>query len=188
MFYQVLIIVLLSAVITGSLLTGKSVKMSLKKSASEHLGNTGIVISSGIRYFDPELVRRMRDSAHIIGSGILEINGFCEELNSQKVVFNTHLFGVTGDFFIFQGDDSIDIKSGEVAVNKQLADNLGIKPGDDIIIRFKEISAIPADAPFAAAESSGKSIVMKVATILEPSKNGNFSLSIRSYRSLMAQE
>ena len=177
-FYQVLIIVLLSAVITGSLLTGKSVKMSLKKSASEHLGNTGIVISSGIRYFDPELVRRMRDSAHIIGSGILEINGFCEELNSQKVVFNTHIFGVTGDFFIFQGDDSIDIKSGEVAVNKQLADNLGIKPGDDIIIRFKEISAIPADAPFAAAESSGKSIVMKVATILEPSQNGNFSLSI----------
>ena len=177
-FYQVLIIMLLSAVITGSLLTGKSVKMSLKKSASEHLGKTGIVISSGIRYFDPELAYRMRDSAHLACSGILEINGFCQELNSQKVVFNTHIFGVGSDFFLFLGNDSIVIKHGEVAVNKRLADNLGIKPGDDIIVRFKEISAIPADAPFAAGERSGKSIVMKVATILEPSQNGNFSLSI----------
>jgi putative ABC transport system permease protein len=176
--YQGLIIILLSAVITGSLLTGKSVKMSLKKSASEHLGNTGIVVSSGIRYFDPELVHRIRDSVHLICSGVLEINGFCQELNSQKVVFNTHIFGVASDFFTFQGDDTIAIMPGEVAVNKQLADNLGIKPGDDIIIRFKEISAIPADAPFVADESSGKSIVMKVATILEPSENGNFALSI----------
>jgi putative ABC transport system permease protein len=176
--YQVLIIVLLSAVITGSLLTGKSVKMSLKKSASEHLGNTDKVISSGMRYFDRELVHRMRDSAHLTCSGILEINGFSQELNSQKVVFNTHIFGVGSDFFTFQGDDSIAIKHGEVAVNKRLADNLALKQGDDIIIRFKEISAIPADAPFAAGERSGKSIVMKVATILEPSQNGNFSLSI----------
>ncbi len=53
-FYQFIIIIILCAVITGSLLTGISVKESLKKSASEHLGNTNILISSGLRFFDTE--------------------------------------------------------------------------------------------------------------------------------------
>ncbi len=69
--YQILIIALLSAVITGSLLTGRSVRTSLKKSASERLGNTGIMISSGVRYFDASLADRMKDSAKINCTGIL---------------------------------------------------------------------------------------------------------------------
>ena len=176
--YQFLITALLSAVITGSLLTGRSVRESLKKSASERLGNTGILISSGIRYFDPELVKRMRDSADIICAGILEMNGFSQRLNSQRVAFNTHIYGVNKDFFVFHGYNTVDVKPGEVAVNKELADWLGIKPGEDLIIRFKEISDIPSDAPFAPAGDAGKSIVMKVGNILEPTRIGNFSLSI----------
>ena len=160
------------------MLTGRSVKESLKKSASERLGNTGILISSGIRYFDPELVRRIRDSSVIICTGILEMNGYCQSLNSQKGAFNTHIYGVNKDFFVFQGNDTIAIKPGEIAVNKRLADYLGIKKGEDLIIRFTEISDIPSDAPFAPVKEAGKSIVMKVGTILEPSQSGNFSLSI----------
>jgi putative ABC transport system permease protein len=176
--YQVLIIVLLCAVITGSLLTGRSVKESLKKSASEHLGNTSILISSGIRYFDPELVRRIRDSSVIICTGILEKDGYCQSLKSQKEAFSTHIYGVNRDFFVFQGKDTLALKPGEVAVNKRLADYLGIKKGEDLIIRFTQISDIPSDAPFAPVKEAGNSIVMRVGTILEPSQAGNFSLSI----------
>ena len=92
--YQVVIIALLSAVITGSLLTGSSVRTSLKRSASERLGNTGILISSGIRYFDAALVERIKDSAKIGCIGIMEINGYCQDLNSQKGIFNTQIFSV----------------------------------------------------------------------------------------------
>ena len=59
--YLVAIIILLTAVITGSLMTGKSVRNSLKITALEKLGNTGILISSGIRYFDPSLVNRISE-------------------------------------------------------------------------------------------------------------------------------
>ncbi len=176
--YQVLIIALLSAVITGSLLTGKSVRTSLKRSATERLGNTGILISSGIRYFDAGLVDRMKDSAEISCTGILEINGYCQSLNSQKGAFNTHVYGITSDFFTFHDKDTLSIKPGYVAVNKRLADYLGLKQGDDLIIRFREISDIPADAPFASEKDAGKSVVMKVGTILNPAHLGNFSLSI----------
>ena len=92
--YQVLIIALLSAVITGSLLTGRSVRTSLKKSANERLGNTGILVSSGIRSFNSELAQRMNDSAGIKCSGIYELNGYCQGLNSRKGAFNTHIYAV----------------------------------------------------------------------------------------------
>jgi putative ABC transport system permease protein len=176
--YQILIIVLLCAVITGSLLTGSSVKESLKKSSTERLGNTGIVISSGNRYFDSDLVQRMKGRSGVGCTGILEINGYCQSLSSQKGAFNTHIYCVNKNFFIFHGHDSMAIRPGEIAVNKQLADYLGIKAGDDLIIRFKEINDIPSDAPFAPAQGAGKSIVMKVGSILEPNQTGNFSLSI----------
>jgi ABC-type antimicrobial peptide transport system permease subunit len=176
--YQILIIVLLCAVITGSLLTGSSVKESLKKSSTERLGNTGIVISSGNRYFDSDLVQRMKGRSGVGCTGILEINGYCQSLSSQKGTFNTHIYCVNKNFFIFHGHDSMVIRPGEIAVNKQLADYLGIKAGDDLIIRFKEINDIPSDAPFAPAQGAGKSIVMKVGSILEPNQTGNFSLSI----------
>src|SRR5665648_186296 len=125
--YQMFIIALLAAVITGSLLTGNSVRASLKKSAFERLGNTGIMVSYGVRYFDASLSKRIKDSANINSVGILEITGFCQSLNSQKGAFNTHIYAVNRDFFPFHGNDSTVIKPGEVAVNKRLADYIGVK-------------------------------------------------------------
>jgi len=177
-FYQVIIIALLTAVITGSLLTGRSVKESLKKSATVRLGNTGMLISSGERFINPDLAKRIKAGSRINCTGIIELNGYCQGLNSQKKAFNTHIFGVTRDFFVFQGHDSIFIKPGEVAVNKRLAEYLGIKAGEELIIRFKKISDIPSDAPFASAGDAGRSVVLTVAAIFEPDMNGNFSLSI----------
>jgi putative ABC transport system permease protein len=176
--YQVLIIALLSAVIIGSLLTGQSVRSSLKRSSVERLGNTGILVSSGIRSFDVAVAQRMRDSTGIICSGIFELNGYCQSLKSQKGAFNTHIFAVGNDFFSFHGNDSVNVRHGEIAVNKHLADYLGVKAGDELIMRFREISDIPPDAPFAPSGDAQKSMVMKIGFILDPSGIGNFSLSI----------
>src|ERR1035437_7113062 len=176
--YQILIISLLSAVITGSFLTGSSVRKSLKRSALERIGNTGFVVSSGVRYFDASLADRMNDLAKVKCTGILEINGYCQSLTSQKSAFNTHIYGVNSSFFRFNGNDSITIFPGEIAVNRKLADNLDLKKGDELIVKFSEISDIPSDSPFAPAKNTGKSVVMKIGQILQPSDSGNFALSI----------
>src|ERR1035437_3318224 len=175
--YQILIIVLLSAVITGSLLTGESVRQSLKKSASERLGNTSILISSGNRYFHSDLIQRMENKSKISCTGIVELTGFCQNINSQKGVVNAHIFGVNKDFFPFQGGDSLRIKPGEVVVNIKLAQYLDLKIGDELIIRYSEIDDIPSDAPF-APDRKIKTVVMKIGDIIGPESVGNFSLFI----------
>jgi putative ABC transport system permease protein len=175
---QILIILLLTAVITGSLLTGRSVRQSLIKTASQRLGNAKIVISSGARLFSLDLGTRMRQNSEIINTGVLETMGYCQGLNSQKGSFNTNIFGISRDFFVFQGLDTMNIRPGEVFINSKLAGIIGVKQGDDIILRYKELSAIPSDAPFAPSRDETKSIVMKVGHILAPDETGNFSLSI----------
>ena len=109
---------------------------------------------------------------------MLEINGFCQNLITQKSVTNAHIFAVNEDFFRFQGIDTLNIGHGEAAVNEKLAASLGLQKGDELIIRFNAISDIPADAPFAPSKEEGTSLVMKIGKILTPEVSGNFSLSI----------
>lgn len=176
--YQCLITALLSAVITGSLLIGNSVRDSLKNSAAERLGKTGILVSSGVRYFNPSLSTRLAEKTSIDCVSLLETNGFCQNFASGKTLINVRIFGINPDFFRFHEVDSINIKQGEVAVNSMLAQQLGLKPGDDIILRFKKISEIPSNAPFASDKEPEVSLVLTVGTLLSPEQTGNFSLGI----------
>ncbi len=176
--YQVLIIVLLTAVITGSLLTGSSVKNSLKQVSAEHLGKTGLVVSSGQRYLGHTLVTRLRDSLKINSSGILIINGFCQNISNQKEALKTQIIAVDNNYFKFQGNDTLKINQGEVLVNRRLAQYLGLKKGDDLALHYNEISDFPAGAPFAPEKGTSSSKVFKVGMILDDAMDGNFSLSI----------
>ncbi len=177
-FYQFLIIVLLSAVITGSLMTGKSVRTSLKRTAIEKIGNTGIFISSGLRFFDKNLASRLENQMTSEITGLLELKGSSQGLLSQRSMNNTFIYAVEDDFFSFHNIDSLRINPGEVFVNRKLAEALGIKEGDEVIIRFNDISDIPSDAPFAPSKEENSSIVLRTGRIIDAESMGNFSLSI----------
>jgi ABC-type antimicrobial peptide transport system permease subunit len=174
-FYEFLIILLLSAVITGSLLTGSSVRSSLKKGASQHLGNTAFLISSGFRYFDPLLATKLKQKG-LDCTGISEISGSCRSFAEQKTTIKTNIIFATDDFFSFNGDPVSN--SNGIAINRKLADKLNVKEGDELLIRFGTISDIPPDAPFAPSADEQTSTVQKIDRIIDPNDGGNFSLLI----------
>ncbi len=176
--YQIIIIIILTAVITGSLMTGKSVRSSLKKTSSEKTGNTGIVVSSGIRYFDPSLSGRMESRTGIKCAGVLETEGYCQNFTTGQTSPILKIYAVDNNFFSFQGIEGMNIKKGEVAVNERLAAYLGLNVGTDLIIRFNALSDIPADAPFSPANGTTESVVFKTGAIMSSGRSGNFSLGI----------
>jgi ABC-type antimicrobial peptide transport system permease subunit len=178
LFYQAVIIALLTAVITGSLLTGSSVRRSLRDNSDRKLGKTGILVSSGVRYFDPSLSASLKEKTGTDCVAFLETEGFCQNFNSGKTVNDINIFGITNDFLRFHGNDTIYISTGEAAVNIKLARNLEIKEGDDIIIRFKKMDDIPANAPFAPENDPEETLVLTVTRILTEEQTGDFSLGI----------
>jgi putative ABC transport system permease protein len=175
---QVIIVALLSAIITGSLLTGHSVKSSLLKNASERLGNTAIVISSGLRYFDASLSSRISKQTGEITTSVLETDGYCQNFSTGVTALNTKIYAITRDFWSFHGIDTIKIVPGTVAINSALANRLRVNEGDELIIKFRDIDPIPSNAPFSPSRGNGISKVVKVGMVLIPDQMGNFSLGI----------
>ena len=175
---QIIIVLLLAAVITGSLFTGYSVRTSLKTKADEKLGNTDILISSGLRFFNASLAGRLAGRLDEKVVAILESDGYVQNFSTGVTALNTKIYGVGDDFFQFHGKDSLIIAPGTVVINTRLAQYLKISEGDDIIVHFRETEPLPANAPFAPSKEKDGSRVMKVGKIVSHDQAGNFSLGI----------
>lgn len=182
-FYQFLIILFLSAIITGSLLTGSSVRSSLQQDNEHRLNGTGIVVSSGPRYFPGSLATRLEKKSSERCEGILELNGWIRNFSTGESGLNVQLWGVNDSFFVFNHPaPKISLKKGEVAINSQLAWKLGLKVEDDIIIRTEALSDIPSDSPFTPEDDAFESLVLTVKHIIEKDGMATFSLGINQMR------
>ena len=111
-------------------------------------------------------------------TGLLELDGYCQHFTSGQTAPRIKIYAIENDFFSFQGNEEIKVNKGEVAINERLASYLGIKNGDELIIRFNSISSIPADAPFSPGSDATASLVLKTGIILNSDNSGNFSLGI----------
>ncbi len=173
--YQVIIILILSAVIAGSLFTGHSVRSSLKRTSEGKLGNTDIIITSGLRYFDPSLAEKISEQTGNPSVSILETEGYCSNFSSGLTALNVKIYGIDGNFFPFHGSGSLPVSPGEAGINNALARHLDINEGEEIIVRFRETDPLPANAPFAPSKDNHGSRVMKVSRIIPPEDAGDFS-------------
>lgn len=176
--YQVIISIILTAIITGSLLTGESVRKSLKAASGQKLGNTDIVISSGLRYFDKSLASRFEEKTGMRTVSILETGGYCQNFANGSAALDINIIAADKEFFLFSSNDTFEIRKGTAAVNRKLADFLKINPGDEIIVNMQSVDPVPANAPFSPAGDDYNSRVLKIDRILEPESAGNFSLGI----------
>jgi ABC-type antimicrobial peptide transport system permease subunit len=175
---NILIIALLAGIITGSLMTGDSVRESLKRSSEERLGNTYLVASTGLRLFDPALSQRLNIKHNIATVPVFETDGYCQNFSTGTTALNVSIYGVDSSFFDFHGKKGIRISPGEVLLNRNLAKYLGIKTGEEIIIRLREADPIPENAPFSPGKKSENSKVFVVSAIIDAENAGNFSLGI----------
>ncbi len=175
---NILIIALLAAIITGSMMTGDSVRESLKRNSEEKLGNTYLVAGTGLRFFDPALAGRLNQNHNLITVPVFETTGYCQNFSNGATALNVSIYGVDSAFFDFHGLKGLKIPEGGVLLNGNLAGYLGIKEGDEIIIRFREADPIPENAPFSPGKKGTSSKVFLVSGIIEAEMAGNFSLGI----------
>jgi len=174
--YQIAIISILTAIICGSLLTGYSVRSSLKRNLEEKRGAADILISSGIRYFDASLAGRFTEKSGFKCAAIIETNGFCRNFSSGETALDIKINGVDTTFFSLHHLTAQVIKRGSVLVNESLARKLNLNPGDEVILGFSSINPLPSNVPFAPKEDAIKSLVFRVSQIISSDEGGNFSL------------
>jgi ABC-type antimicrobial peptide transport system permease subunit len=168
------------AVLAGALLTGDSVRASLKDLFLSRLGNTDFLISS-TTFFREQLANdlqssEMFQSRFTDACPIISLNGFVTDENSKRRASSIQVYGVDERFWKFHGKANAAPADRDILLSEALANDLAATAGDAILIRIEKPSAIPAGSLHGRKDETGKTIRLTLRETLPADRLGEFSL------------
>ncbi|TWT66828.1 FtsX-like permease family protein [Posidoniimonas polymericola] len=176
-----------TAVMTGALLVGESVRGSLRDLVTERLGEIDYALAA------PQPFRAK------LADELAAAEGFAEHFDlatpalllqatvthradgQTRRVSDVQLLGVTHDFGRFDNthdklERAWDIPPGEAWITPNVAHGLGVSQGDDIFLLLPSTSAIPADSPLGEKQDTTVGQRFKVGRILPDHGIARFTL------------
>lgn len=176
-----------TAVITGALLVGDSMRGSLADLTIQRLGSTESMVAP-MGFFDAAGITRgdVRPIPLIffptgIAESKIERSGTDDGSAMIRRAGSVQIIGVDEDFWNL---DSLGIRPAEfpsddgVVINESAAEELGVQQGDRITLRLPAEQAVPADSPLGRRDATSEGLPrMKVVAVIDDRGLGRFSLS-----------
>ena len=171
-------VALSTAVITGALIVGDSMRYSLENIAALRLGEITHTISAGDRYFTDSLAARLESAINSPCAPLLRLEGSAASNGGQFRLPKVQILGIDEHFQGVSGGGKVlhTIAPGEAYISQNLAARLNLKEKDELLLRIKKLSVIPLNAPFVSDEESIQSVTVTVAGILSDEAMGRFQL------------
>ncbi len=141
-----------TAVLAGALLVGDSVRASLRDLVLERLGETEFVVS-GSGFFREKLAEELGSACPMIA-----LEGVAAHEPSGRRAGGVQVYGVDERFWKFQGEPGEPPRGRAVLLSAALAQELGSKAGDTILLRVQKPSAIPLESLHGRKEQVGETI------------------------------
>jgi putative ABC transport system permease protein len=147
-----------TAVLTGALIVGDSVKHSLEQAVELRLGKVSHAVVSGERFFTASLASALNDKG-IEVSATLKLDAVASADGGQHKLNKINVWGIDSSFAKFCISDSFPAfeQGNSVFVSENLALRLNISPGDVFQLILKKGSLLPANAPFVSDENQSVS-------------------------------
>lgn len=168
--------VLSTAVITGALIVGDSVKYSLQKITVQRLGKVEYALNARDRFVSEKLVVTLDSLKEIKASGLLAVKGMAIESESGNWVPETEILGIDTSFWHFSNGPGYELEDNEVLISSNLAERLDLNIGDDLLLRIENLDAIPVNSPFSEEKDASISFRGKIKQVLDSDRFGRFSL------------
>ncbi|MDX1701918.1 MAG: hypothetical protein R3250_14930, partial [Melioribacteraceae bacterium] len=147
-FTIILGVMLSSAILVGALIIGDSVKYSLKKIVTSRLGNVQFALSSGDRIFRQDLGLDLSKKIDIQYSSLLHTKGIIS-VDGTRRLNNIQIYGVDNRFDYLSPTQTgyTSLGQNEIAVNSYIASKMKLEVGDEVLLRFEKLDAMPKDSP-----------------------------------------
>jgi len=169
-------IVVSTAVLTGALIIGDSVRYSLQRITDVRLGTIKVALQTTDRFFRQELAREMAVKTKIAVAPGLVTRGIAINSEKNKRINQVQVTGINKDFCDFwQGNTSVP-GPDEVVISQNVADKLSINQGDELLLRMDKIGKAPSGAPFVAEKNPAVAVRLRVSAIAAEELMGRFSL------------
>nr|WP_320119420.1 ABC transporter permease [uncultured Marinifilum sp.] len=165
-----------TAVLTGALIIGDSVKYSLRELVNLRLGKVEYAMQLGDRYVRTDLAKEMAEDLNAVVSPVLKLSGLSINPESNIRVNDVQVYGIDNQFWNLTDTIAQNLKDDEVIVSHNLAERMKLLPGDQFLLRVEKGSLIPANAPFVSDQDQSLALRLKVKAIADKKLLGQFSL------------
>lgn len=167
-----------TAVLTGALIVGDSVKYSLNKIVEQRLGSVKMLMLSGDRFFTEDLTENLRQDLGSGVSGVLKVEGIAVADGGRKHINNVHVLGVDSSFDKIADLENFygSLAEDQVIISTNLAERLSLGEGDEFLLRMTKASMVPLNAPFVSDADNQVSLRVTIAGIASLQQLGAFNL------------
>lgn len=172
-----------TAVLTGGLIVGDSIKYSLEQNVAYRLGKITHALTSQDRFFTARLAEELNKQG-ISTTAALKLEGVASSDGGELTVNKVQVWGIDNQFssvasitpIVDQVAPDVKRKDGVVSISRNLALHLNLSVGDEFQLRIKKGTLIPSNAPFVSDEHQTTATRLKVGAILTQNQLGRLSL------------
>jgi putative ABC transport system permease protein len=140
-----------TAVLTGALVVGDSVRYSLMMMVDARLGRTQLALVSQNRFFQADLAGELSAELKTEVAPVLQVRGLIANSDGTALVNRVEVIGVDERFFEIgarAGDEAFWRNWSEgVVLNAPLAEKLGVSGGDEVKLRIEKPGLMPREVP-----------------------------------------
>ncbi len=189
-------VVIGTAVLTGALLVGDSLRGSLRDLTLKRLGRIDHALVSD-RFFRAALAKELMqrsdvaETTNLVSPAILlqgSVIRYQPEAKLPQRAGRVQVVGVDESFWsLFHQNTPGDLSTG-VVVNQPLAEALGLQKGDEVEIRLEKPQAVPADSLLGRRDETSALTIERspVVAVLPEDGAGRFSLQVQQQRPMTA--
>jgi ABC-type antimicrobial peptide transport system permease subunit len=169
------------AVLAGALLVGDSVRASLRNIFVSRLGKTDYIISAN-GFFRERLAEDLKSSNQFAGKfgdacPLIVFEGIVRHDESGRRAGGVQVYGVDDRFWNFHAVNGIaSINTSDVMLSDALAQELGSKQGDTLLLTIEKPSAIPSESLHGRKDETGRTLRLNIREQLSQDRMGEFSV------------
>lgn len=169
-------ILLTTAVITGALIVGDSIKFSLRKITESRLGQIQFVLHSNDRFVRAQLANDISQKLHVKTTPVILLQGVATNPENNTRINHAQVIGIDSSFWNMSTSPMPALNNDEAIISTTTAKKLNLKINDDIVIRIEKLSVIPVNSPFSVDEVPSVSFRLKIKAFADDNHLGRFSL------------
>ena len=138
-----------AAVLTGSLLVGDSVRLSLAYQNRLRLGRVGLVLSGRQTLFRAQLAAELSDKLDQPAAAVLLLNGWAERADGTARARHVSVIGVDESFGRLGPSEGVfrpSFLEEGLVLNQALAARLNVSAGDEVVLTFEKVGGLSAES------------------------------------------
>ncbi len=174
-----LAVVVATAVLTGALAVGDSVRYTLRKVLEARLGEVEFAVAPHGRYFRADLARDLESRVGGAVASVLQVSGMIANDDGSRRVNRVQVLGVDDKFYaVGAGENLFEKAAGEsVVLSEAVASELGVAAGGEVLLRIEKVAAMPRDVPLVSDKDRTIAFRLKVQAVAGESAFARFDLA-----------